>query len=70
MKLVPHFYTEPQHDFQNFVLSRQRKPIGIDAGFQDLTAAVMNVVVSWDIVPCSPDVVRRFGGKYHPHFQV
>jgi hypothetical protein len=30
----------------------------------------MNVVIFWDIAPCSSYVNRRFGGTYHFHFRV
>jgi hypothetical protein len=34
----------------------------IDLGFEVLAAVVMKVVIFWDIAPCSPYVVWRFGG--------
>jgi hypothetical protein len=40
-----------------------------DLGFEVLTAVVMKVDISWDIVPCSPYVNRRFKGRYHLHHQ-
>jgi hypothetical protein len=30
----------------------------------------LDVVIFWDIAPCSPFVNRRFGGTYHLHAQV
>jgi hypothetical protein len=54
VKLIPHRYTEPQHNFQHFALSRQWKSIGAaDVGFGVLTAVVMNVLVFLDIAPFS-----------------
>jgi hypothetical protein len=29
----------------------------------------INVAIFWDIAPCSPPVIRRFGGTYHLHVQ-
>jgi hypothetical protein len=29
------------------------------------TVAVMKVVIFWDVAPCSPYVIRRFGRTYH-----
>jgi hypothetical protein len=40
-----------------------------DLGFEVLTAVVMKVDISWDILLCSPYVNRRFGGSYHLHLQ-
>jgi hypothetical protein len=34
-----------------------------------LTAAVMNVVIFWDIAPCSPFVNQRFRRTYDLHLQ-
>jgi hypothetical protein len=40
------------------------------AGFEVLTAVVMNSTIFWDITPCSPlRVNRRFGGTYGLHLQ-
>jgi hypothetical protein len=33
------------------------------------TFTEMKVDIFWDTVPCSPYVIRRFGGTYHLHFQ-
>jgi hypothetical protein len=41
----------------------------MNVGFEVLMAVVMNVAIFWDIVQCSPEVNRRFGGTYHLHLQ-
>jgi hypothetical protein len=41
----------------------------IFVGFQFLIAVIMDVVIFWDIVPCSPHVNQRFRGTYHLHLQ-
>jgi hypothetical protein len=38
------------------------------AGYEVLTAVVMNIVIFWNIAPCSPYVNRCFGGTYHSIF--
>jgi hypothetical protein len=44
------------------------KTFCIHAGFEVLTAVVMNNTTFWDITPCSPlSVNRRFGGTYRLH---
>jgi hypothetical protein len=35
------------------------------AGFEVLTAVVVNVAIFWDIAPCSQYVDQRFKGTYH-----
>jgi hypothetical protein len=39
------------------------------AGFQVLTAVVMNVAIFWNILPCSPYMTLCFRGLYHVHLQ-
>jgi hypothetical protein len=41
----------------------------LHVGYEVLTAVITNVIVFWDISPCSPYVNRRFGGTYHLHLQ-
>jgi hypothetical protein len=43
------------------------KTVTGNAGFQVLTAVVVNVVIFWDTAPCSPYVNRRLGGTYNFH---
>jgi hypothetical protein len=38
-------------------------------GFKVLIAIVTNVVIFWDIAPCSLHVNRRFGRTYHLNLQ-
>jgi hypothetical protein len=39
------------------------------AGLEILTAAAMNIAISWDTAPCSPNVNRRLGETHPLHNQ-
>jgi hypothetical protein len=39
-------------------------------GFEVLTAVIINIVIFWDIAPCNPYVIRRFGELITSIFRV